>query len=641
MRVKTVAMVLVFFCVLIMLNGCSGGSPSGSGSKGTASLSSLQLSPNSSSIASGAAQNFTATGTFSDGSTSDMTASVQWSSSDSTVATVGSTGVANGLGIGVVVITAQSGSVAATATLSVTNAGDNLTGITLSPLASTMPVNTAQQFTVSGTYGDRSSRDLTALVAWNSSAAAVATIGTNGVAVGVSAGTATISATLGSVTGSTTLTITAPTITAITITPDGLTLGIGINSQYIATATYSDGSSQDLASGVTWSSSSTSVVSINSAGLATTVGAGQATITATVGSVSDTSTLTVVPAHLVSIAVTPQSSSIEQGTAQQFTAVGAFDDGSTQLLTSVTWSSSATNVASIDSAGLATGIGTGTATITAVSGSVTGTASLTVTVAQLIYIAVTPANSNMAVGTSKQFTATGTFSDNSTQDITASVLWSSSNPASVTINNQGSATSVATGTTVITATLGVVSGSTNLTVSSVHLTAIVISPSNPRIAKKTLIKFTATGTFSDGSTATNLSGLTWKSSKPSIASIRQSGLANGKKTGTVTISASSSGVTGTTTLTIGSGTLVSIAITPVNSSVTLGTMQQFTATGSFNDGTSQDVTNTTHWSSSSANVATIANAPSVAGLATTWGVGTTGIGGNSGGVTASTNLTVQ
>src|SRR5439155_6947761 len=70
-----------------------------------ASLSSLQLSPNSSSIASGATQNFTATGTFSDGSTSDMTVSVQWSSSDSTVATVGSTGVANGLGIGVVVIT--------------------------------------------------------------------------------------------------------------------------------------------------------------------------------------------------------------------------------------------------------------------------------------------------------------------------------------------------------------------------------------------------------------------------------------------------------------------------------------------------------------------------------------------------------
>jgi hypothetical protein len=496
-----------------------------------------------------------------------------------------------------------------------------------------MPVNTAQQFTVSGTYGDRSSRDLTALVAWNSSAAAVATIGTNGVAVGVSAGTATISATLGSVTGSTTLTITAPTITAITITPDGLTLGIGINLQYTATATYSDGSTQDLASGVSWSSSSSSVVSINSAGLATTVGAGQATITETVGSVSDTSTLTVVPAHLVSIAVTPQTSSIEQGTAQQFTAVGAFDDDSTQLLTSVAWSSSATNVASINSAGLATGTGTGTgtATIAAVSGSVTGTASLTVTVAQLVSIAMTPANSSMAVGTSKQFTATGTFSDNSTQDITASVLWSSSNPGECHNQQSGIGDQPCHRNNCHHGTLGAVSGSTNLTVSSVHLIAIVISPSNPRIAKKTLIKFTETETFSDGSTATNLSGLTWKSSKPNIASIRQSGLANGKKTGTVTISASSSGVTGTTTLTIGSGTLVSIAITPVNPSVTLGSMQQFTATGSFDDGTSQDITNTTHWSSSSASVATIANAPRVARLATTWGVGTTGIGGNSGG----------
>src|SRR5213075_3022020 len=127
------------------------------------------------------------------------------------------------------------------------------------------------------------------------------------------------------------------------------------------------------------------------------------------------------------------------------------------------------------------------------------------------------------VGTTKQFTATGTYSDTSAQDITSSVLWSSSSAATATINNQGAAT---------------------------------------RIAKGTSLKFTATGTFSDGSTATNLSGSSWKSSKPNIASIRSSGLAHGKKSGTVTISATASGLTGTATLTVGTGTLVSLAITP-------------------------------------------------------------------------------
>jgi hypothetical protein len=360
-----------------------------------------------------------------------------------------------------------------------------------------------------------------------------------------------------------------------------------------------------------------------------------------VGAFSDSSTLTVVPANLISIQVSPATPSIALGTDQQFTATGIFDDGSTQQLTSIAWSTSDANVASINSSGLATSTGTGTATITATSGAVSGTASLTVTAATLVSIAVTPANSSMSPDTTRQFTATGTFSDSSTQDITASVLWGSSSAAVATINNQGLASSVANGTTVITATFGSVSGSTNLSVSTAKLVSITIIPANPRIQQGTLLKFTASGTFSDGSTATNLSGLSWKSSKPSISSIRGSGLASGKKLGSVTISATSSGVTGTTTLTVANGTLSSIAITPANPSVAAGSTQQFTATGTFSDSTTQDVTFNTHWSSSAAGVATIANGPNGAGLATTTAAGSTVIGGNSGGITSSTTMTVH
>jgi uncharacterized protein YjdB len=251
----------------------------------------------------------------------------------------------------------------------------------------------------------------------------------------------------------------------------------------------------------------------------------------------------------------------------------------------------------------------------------------------------------MAVGTTRQFTATGTFSDSSTQDITGSVLWSSSSAAAATINNQGLVNSVATGTTTITATLGSVSGSTGLTVSTAHLVSIAITPSNPTIAKGTSLKFTVTGTFSDASTATNLSGVSWKSNHPNIAQVRGSGLAHGKKAGSVTITATVSGVPpATTTLTVFSGTLTAIAITPAAPTVTKRSTQQFTANGTFSGSvTPQDITLTTHWSSSSSSVATIANGPNGAGLATTTGVGATNIGATSGGVTAATpaTLTVQ
>ncbi|HKC72067.1 MAG TPA: Ig-like domain-containing protein, partial [Terriglobales bacterium] len=400
-------------------------------------------------------------------------------------------------------------------------------------------------------------------------------------------------------------------------------------------------STQDLVSGVTWSSSATGVATINSSGLATTVGAGSATITAKVGSFTDTTVLTVVAANLVSISVTPTPVSIAIGTDQQFSAIGSFNDGSTQLLTSVTWSSSASSVATVNSAGLATAVGTGTATITATSGSVSGTAALTVTGATVTSIAVTPANSNMPVGTTKQFTATATFSDSSTEDVTAVVLWGSSKPGVASINNQGLSTSVATGSTTISAVLGSVTGTTSLTVTTVKLVGIAILPSNPRIEAHTLLKFTAVGTFSDGSTGSNLAGVSWKSSSPKVASMRSSGTAFGKKTGSATITASASGLKGTTTLTVSNGTLVSLAITPANSTVSNGSTQQFTATGTFSDSTTQDITMNVHWSSSHASVATIANAPSTAGLATTVGVGSTTIGANSGGITSSTSLTVQ
>jgi len=592
-------------------------------------------------VVPGASQQFTATGQFSDGNSRVLTTSLTWSTSDASVAAISNTGLANGLVAGVVTITAKSGTISGTATLNVTGAGANLTSISVVPAASSIPVHTTQQFSATGSYADGSSSDLTALVTWKSGSTAVATVDINGIVTAVAPGTSTISASIGGVTGSTTLTVNAPTISSISITPVDLTLAIGINQQFTATATYSDGSTQDLASGVTWSSSSSSVVSINGSGVATTAGAGQTTITATVGSLSDTTTVTVVPAHLISIDVEPKAVAIALGTEQQFSAVGTFDDGSTQLLTSVTWTSSLPGTATINPSGLATAVGTGSSTISAISGSVTGTASLSVSSAALVSIAVTPANSSMAVGTTKQFTATGTFSDSSTQDLTLSVLWGSSSPATATINNLGSVGSLATGTTNISATLGAISGSTTLTVSTAHLVSISINPSNPRIEKGTTLKFTAVGTFSDGSTSSSLSGLSWKSSKPNIAQVRGSGLAHGKKAGTVTISASSAGIKGTTTLTVGTGTLTSVAITPLDSSVTLGNTQQFTATGSFNDGTTQDITLTTHWSSSSASVATIANAPSVGGLATTHGVGTTSIGANAKGVTASTTMTVQ
>ena len=640
MRALSTFATLVALCAWI---ACSGGASNSNpgGSNGVPTVSSIQVSPASMSIGMGAQQQFQAIAHLSDGTSQNVTSSAVWSSSDSNIASVSAAGVATASASGTVTITAQSNSKTSNAALTVTAAASNLMSITISAAASSIPVNTTQQFTATGSYSDGSSADITALATWSSSQTNIATVNAGGLVNAMAAGSTSISATLAGISQSTSLTVTAPTLASLSVTPVGQTQGIGISQQYTATATYTDGSSADLSAGVTWSSSDTSVATVNAAGVVTTLAAGTTNITAALGALSDSSTLTVVAAHLTSIAVTPPVQSIAAGTTLQFSAVGSFDDGSTQLLTNLTWSSSSTSVATITSAGFGTGVGAGTSTITATSGSVSGTASLTVTGATLVSISVTPPGSSMAVGTTKQFAAVGTFSDSSTQDVTSSVVWTSSNPAAATINAQGVATSVANGGTTIKATFGLISGTTGLTVTTAHLVSIAITPAAPRIAKGTLIKFTATGTFSDGSVATNLSGIAWKSSKPNLASIRSTGIAHGKKGGTVTISASSSGITGSTTLTIGTGTLVSIVVTPAGPTGSAGTIQLFTATGTFSDASTQDLTLNAHWSSSHATVATMANAPSVAGAANCIAAGTTTIGANSGGITGSTVLTVQ
>jgi len=624
----------------ILLAACSGvkNSQTGGGGGGgqSASLTALAVTPPSATIATTGTVSLHATGTYSDNSTKDLTGSVTWSTTDANVASVSAAGVVTGVATGVVTIGARSGNFAGAATLTVNSgAGANLTSIVISPAGPTVPVNTTQQLTATGNYSDGSTRDLTGLVTWNSATIANATVDVAGLVKGIAAGSSTITATLGSVMGTTSVTVTAPTITSISVTPDDMTLPIGVGQQYIASAIYSDGSIQDLVSNVTWSSSSTSVATIDSNGLAATLAEGTTTITATVGSFTDSSTITVVPAHLQSITLSPSSLSVAPGTQQQFTATGNFDDGSTQVLTSALWSSSAVSVLTIDQNGLAIAVGPGTSTVSVVSGTVSATASVTVTNAILVSLAIAPLNSSMPAGAVKQFSATGTFSDNSTQDMTQSVLWSSSAPAVATIDNTGLVTSIITGSTTVAATWGAITQSTTLTVSNVKLVSIAINPANAHVSKGTSLRFTAVGTYSDGSTAT-LTNVSWRSSKNNLANMRGSGILHAKKAGTLTLTASASGISGTTTVTIGSGTLVSIDIQPANSLVTAGSTQQFAAIGTFSDGSTQDVTINSHWSSTISGVATIANAPVSAGLATTHSTGTTTIGVNHGGITATT-----
>ena len=119
-----------------------------------------------------------------------------------------------------------------------------------------------------------------------------------------------------------------------------------------------------------------------------------------------------------------------------------------------------------------------TCTFTMPASAETVTATFTAAAATLKSIAVTPANPTEPINSSVQFTATGTYSDNSTKDITATVTWASSNTEAAMINAAGLVTVGGTAglTTTISATLNEVTGSTLLTVSSSPISIAVTPP---------------------------------------------------------------------------------------------------------------------------------------------------------------------
>ncbi len=158
-----------------------------------------------------------------------------------------------------------------------------------------------------------------------------------------------------------------------------------------------------------------------------------------------------------------------------------------------------------------------------------------------------PVNS-LANGTVEQFTATGTYGDNSMADITTQVTWSTSNNAVAAIGpNTGLATAVAPGSTNITASLnGITSNTFALAVTPAALRSISITGPGSVIVGSTA-PFAATGVYSDNSTANITTLVAWKSSNIMAATIGVStGLATGVAPGSTNITAFLSGVTSNT-----------------------------------------------------------------------------------------------
>jgi uncharacterized protein YjdB len=631
-------------------------------------LSSIMIAPTAASVEVGNTQAFTVTAVFQNGTTAPVAGT--WNSSDPAVASIvagpaGRRGVATGVAAGTTTITVTYQGLSDTATLTVT-AVPTLVGLTVTPAnPATILVGGTQQFQANAVFSNGSTTVVTGTASWTTSDANVASVsnggggpfgGGRGLATGVGAGSATITATYNGFTDSATLVARNPTPTGLLVTPATASVVVDGTQQFTAEVTLDDGTTQPVTNAVSWTTSDGTIASIRAGGggpggpggpggggrgLATGLAAGTVTITATYGGFTATSTLTVTTATPSKIVVTPAARTVQVGLTQAFVATLIYSDNTTSVVTDLAaWSSSDASIATITTpgggpgpgggggGGIATAIAAGKATITASYGDLSGTATLTVTDPPLAFVQVTPTNPSIPVQATTEFTATAVFTDNSVRNVTALATWSSSSASIAVVANSGPtigrATALAEGATTITATYQGSSGSSLLTVAG-SVQSIAVTPANPTTVLGLPVAFVATAILSNSATLVVTDNASWVSSDATVATVTAAGIAAPVKAGSATITATYLGKSGTSALTVSAAKLVSIAIAPNPVSLVSGASQQLTATGTYSDTTTRDLTGVATWLSSSPTVAVVANANGSRGLLTAVGSGSSSV----------------
>ncbi len=340
-----------------------------------APVASVKVTLNASSLLIGQTTQAVATAADSTGKTVTG-ATVSFQSSNPALATVNSTGVVTAVAAGSVTISAIVSGKTGSAPLTVT--APKTTTVNVSPASVTLKAGQTAQF--SATPLDASGKPINGRpVSWKSGDFGVASISSAGLLTAKTAGTVKVTATVDSVPGTADLVVMPPPPTKVAVALAAASITAGTTTQ--ATATLTDSTGKVTSGAVTWSSSNTAIATVSASGVVTGVAAGSAVITGTSGSITGSANLTVTAASTApvsTVTVSLNSSSITTGQTTQATAVAKDAAGNVLSGRTITWSSSATSVATISSSGLVTGVAAGSATITADVQGVTGTKALTV-----------------------------------------------------------------------------------------------------------------------------------------------------------------------------------------------------------------------------------------------------------------------
>ena len=407
-----------------------------------------------SSVSLKAGETVTLTATVMPDDATDKT--VTWSTSDASVATV-TNGVVVAVKVGTATIKAMSG--AKSASCEITVIPTPVTSVTLDQASASLKVG--ETVTLTATVEPDDATDKT--VTWSTSDASVATV-TNGIVVAKKVGTATIKAMAGAKFATCEITVIPTPVTSVTLDKTSAQLKVGETLTLNATVLPDDATDKT----VTWSTSNANVATVDN-GVVTAVKAGSAIITAQAGDATAICTITVPMSgghegtgeedwvfHVTSVTLNKSSASLKIGETVSLIATVKPDDATDKT---VTWTSSDETVASVSN-GVVTAKKIGTATITAKAEDKTATCTITV-ISAATDITLNKTSLQITPGKTYKLIATVTPADCSEQ-----IVWTTTNSSIAAVSEDGEITALSLGTAVIKATVGSLTASCTVTVTT-------------------------------------------------------------------------------------------------------------------------------------------------------------------------------
>ncbi len=487
-----------------------------------------------------------------------------------------------------------------------------LKSISISPYTDSLAKGTRLNFTVTGFYSDNSNEDISSQVNWSSQTPGLATVDETGYVDAIATGMVTISVAINGLTVNRQLTVTPATLDSLEIIPVQIEIAAGTQQDYTAMGIFSDGSVQNITNQVDWVSSDVNVASFSTSQI-TSFSVGNSVISASLEDVESHAALQVNAAILERIEINAFNSTLAKGTQEPLTVSGFFSDNSFQDIThQVSWYVDNEAIIQINSSdALVSAVNVGSSELTVSLSGVSASATLEVTDAILSSIEIQPTNPAIAAGYQQVFSATGIFSDQSTQDFTQLVSWYSSNPESAGIDNRknfkGIATSFKPGIAEVSAKYQQLSVSTQFNVNDATLLNIEVEPAGLNLVHGLQQQFTATAYYSNGSQQLVTDQVQWLSSNKQVSYVtgEKPGLFKANVEGDTKIIASLDNISSFSAMTVTKVTLDSMTMSLISSQMPAGTNQLLEVTGFYSDGSSVDISRQVLWQVSKPEVAIV------------------------------------